>query len=411
MCGVRAWVLYDGNCRLCLGAAHHFEPWLKRYHFCLVPLQTPWVRQRLGLRADDELREMALLTEEGRVFGGGEAILQIVRRVWWAWPFFLLAHLPGVRTLLRAVYHIIASRRHCFNGVCQAPTRNRLHDWLPLILLPVATLLVRDAIPAWVLMWAMGAALFFGCKWLTWRRAIRRIGRVSKLASFGYLLAWVGMDALRFLAGERVIRQPRVRDWLPPIFKILVGGVLVAIAMQVLPDANPLVAGWLGMFGLILCLHFGTFELLALSWQRAGFKAQPIMNKPLRATSLAEFWGRRWNAGFHQLAHDLVFRPLLRRCGAAGAMLAVFFVSGLVHELMLSFPARGGYGLPLAYFLIQGLGVLVERTPWARRLGLGGGWRGWLFTLICAAGPVFWLFHPAFIHNVILPMLKAIGTT
>ena len=30
---------------------------------------------------------------------------------------------------------------------------------------------------------------------------------------------------------------------------------------------------------------------------------------------------------------------------------------------------------------------------------------------IVTAGPVFWLFHPPFIHNVILPFLKAIGAT
>jgi alginate O-acetyltransferase complex protein AlgI len=49
------------------------------------------------------------------------------------------------------------------------------------------------------------------------------------------------------------------------------------------------------MVGLILTLHFGLFQILALFWQRLGVAAEPIMKAPLRATSLGEFWGKRWN--------------------------------------------------------------------------------------------------------------------
>jgi hypothetical protein len=42
---------------------------------------------------------------------------------------------------------------------------------------------------------------------------------------------------------------------------------------------------------------------------------------------------------------------------------------------------------------------------------LGQGLRGRLFALAVTAGPAFWLFHPPFIHNVILPMFQAIGAT
>jgi len=77
--------------------------------------------------------------------------------------------------------------------------------------------------------------------------------------------------------------------------------------------------------------------------------------------------------------------------------------------VVISFPARAGYGLPSAYFAVQAVGMLVERSAFGRRLGLGAGWRGWLFTFLCAAGPAFWLFHPPFVHRVILPFLQTIG--
>jgi hypothetical protein len=85
--------------------------------------------------------------------------------------------------------------------------------------------------------------------------------------------------------------------------------------------------------------------------------------------------------------------------------------SGLIHELVISVPARGGYGMPTAYFVLQGLALAGERSSLGRRLGLGRGWRGWLFTMVATAGPAYWLFPPVFVRNVILPMLAAIGAT
>jgi len=133
------------------------------------------------------------------------------------------------------------------------------------------------------------------------------------------------------------------------------------------------------------------------------------MNKPLSATSLAEFWGRRWNLGFSVAAKRLLLQPLSRRIGRAPAMLAVFFASGLLHELVISVPARAGYGLPTAYFALQGAGMLLVGSRVGHRLGIGSGWRGWAFTMLFVAGPVFWLFHPPFVHRVFLPFLKLAG--
>jgi hypothetical protein len=163
------------------------------------------------------------------------------------------------------------------------------------------------------------------------------------------------------------------------------------------------------MLGIILFLHFGVFELLALLWQKAGLNAKPVMRQPLFATSLADFWSTRWNTAFNALAHDLAFRPLKRKLGIRRTTLAVFLISGLIHELVISLPARAGFGFPTAYFLLQGAAILVERSPLGRRIGLGRGFRGWLFMALCAGGPAFWLFHPPFVINVILPMLDGIG--
>jgi hypothetical protein len=128
------------------------------------------------------------------------------------------------------------------------------------------------------------------------------------------------------------------------------------------------------------------------------------MSAPLRSASLGEFWGKRRNLGFRQLAHQLIFRPLHRTLGAGAAGFLVFGVSGLIHDLVISLPARGGYGLPTIYFLLQGTGTTIEHSRFGKRLGLGQGLRGWAFIMAFLAAPVFLLFHQWFVMRVILPL-------
>ncbi len=186
------------------------------------------------------------------------------------------------------------------------------------------------------------------------------------------------------------------------------GAILLWIVARSLPAGEPLLRGWMGMLGLILLLHFGSFQLIALAWQTFAVKARPIMSAPLRSTSLAEFWGKRWNLGFRQLSYELIFRPLYRTLGTGAAGCVVFLMSGLIHDLVISLPARAGYGLPTAYFLVQRAGITVEHTRLGKRLGLGHGVQGWLFMAVFVAGPVFWLFHPWFVLRVIVPFMQAI---
>jgi len=221
-----------------------------------------------------------------------------------------------------------------------APCRTRRTGWIVLTgLIALATLAGR-VLPPWAFMWTLAFCIWAGCKWMTFRRVrlsegsdSRPTGRAGARPSraLAYLIAWPGMDAAAFLDITGRPAPPLAHEWFAAIVK-LIAGIALLFGLARLFAHHPLAAGWIGMIGTILTLHFGLFYLLSLAWRRAGVDAQPLMNAPLLATSLADFWGRRWNAGFHILAREHVFEPLRRILGATGALLATFLVSGLIHD-------------------------------------------------------------------------------
>jgi hypothetical protein len=215
------------------------------------------------------------------------------------------------------------------------------------------------------------------------------------------------MDADAFLDTRQSLSTPQAAAWLRAVFETILGATLLWVGARTLAPW-PLASGWAGMLGLVFFLHFGTFQLVALVWQSVGVKAEPIMAAPLRSTSLGEFWGKRWNLGFRQFAHDLIFAPLHRKIGAGASGFAVFVFSGMIHDLVISLPAHAGYGLPTVYFLVQGAGVLAERSRFGKSLGLGRGLAGWCFMAVLLTVPLFGLFHPWFVLRVILPFMLAI---
>ncbi len=128
--GIAGWLFYDGECRLCCESARRVERILDRRRFVLRTLQSPDAPRLLGLSGPALLHEMRLLLADGRHLGGADAVVEIARRIWWAWPLWLFSRVPGVRPCWRAVYRVIAANRHCIGGVCKIPRHRAWRDWL-----------------------------------------------------------------------------------------------------------------------------------------------------------------------------------------------------------------------------------------------------------------------------------------
>ena len=281
--------------------------------------------------------------------------------------------------------------------------------WVPLlplgVTLPLA-LALGHWLSAWVWMWTLAVAIYAGFKWFTLAGALGSgVQPGSHWRPVCYLLGWPGMDARSFLAAGPP-PFPLGRVWVRAGAKTVSGALLLWGGARWLGDG--LLAGWAGMVGIIFLLHFGSFDLLALFWQRQGIDAPPLMRAPILSASLGEFWSRRWNSGFRDLAFGSGFARIKDRLGGRGATFFIFVVSGLIHDLVISVPAGGGYGLPTAYFTLQGAGLLAEHARGSALARWRGKWQGRVWTWLIVAGPAFWLFHPPFVRRVIIPFMHAI---
>jgi len=167
---------------------------------------------------------------------------------------------------------------------------------------------------------------------------------------------------------------------------------LLAIYAPYIPDP---VLGLTGIAAILLTFHLGIGDLLPWLLRWAGFAVPPMFDRPWAARSLAEFWGKRWNLPFVEMNRRFFLRPLHRYFNGRGARFALFALSGVLHELGISYPAAGGWGLPLAYFLLQGVLVAVEeRFRITSRL--------WTWFWLLAPSP--WLFHEPFRRALIVPL-------
>jgi hypothetical protein len=279
---------------------------------------------------------------------------------------------------------------------------------LPLIVVPAVVCTLLAFLPNWKAMWLLAVAIYAGLKWLTFV-ACPLAERASLGRSLGYLLFWPGMNAKAFLDSTSHAEKPSAQEWLLTFVNLSIGLVLLFVVVPRVLDRSAFIAGWIGMVGLSLFLHFGFAHLLSIGWRLGGINAEPIMKAPILASSLSDFWGRRWNRAFRDVVFTHIFRPLVGRIGVAWATMVVFIISGLVHDFVISVPVRGGWGGPTLYFVLQGVGLLAERSRLGRRLGLGSGLTGRLVCALLVVAPLGLLFHEPFVRHAILPTLAAMG--
>ncbi len=283
--------------------------------------------------------------------------------------------------------------------------------------------------PGWVAFWKVFLALSFvgwiglalaGAQaWTPWQRlgwstfallaivklasvvwvGLKRPHRTRLEAFLAYWLVWPGVDSRPF-QDARAETGETGRGFARGLTFFAAGAVAV-LTLSLFHQTIP--TSWLGALGiaaLLTAIHFGIGTMLPVLLRAHGWPVGDLFDRPLASKRLDDFWSRRWNLAFVEM-NRLLGVPLFRKwLSPRSSHYAAFLASGLLHEAAISYPAGGGYGLPMAYFALQAGGLALEH-----RLRI----RSRLFTWAVILIPLPLLFHGPFRATCVEPLFPLLG--
>ncbi|CAH8389842.1 unnamed protein product [Eruca vesicaria subsp. sativa] len=118
-----------------------------------------------------------------------------------------------------------------------------------------------------------------------------------------------------------------------------------------------------------LVLEIGLMLVKVLVFISIGCDLEPQFNEPYLASSLQDFWGRRWNLMVTAILRPAVFDPVQRIAGWKMnsdyarflAVLVTFLVSGAVHELIFFYITHEmPTGEVTCFFVLHGVSAAAE---------------------------------------------------
>ncbi len=112
------WVLYDGACGFCARWVPFWGKTLRRAGFDIAPLQSPWLSEFVHLEESPESWDLTLLQSDHRAIVGADVYRHVMRRIWWAYPFYVMSIVPGLNRVFDWAYSTFARNRYCVSRAC-----------------------------------------------------------------------------------------------------------------------------------------------------------------------------------------------------------------------------------------------------------------------------------------------------
>ena len=113
------WLLYDGSCGVCRTWVPLWKDTLAKIGLDIAPLQSSWVVEAVRLSENELQTDILLLFKDRQLVRGPEVYRFVMKRIWWAMPFYLLSILPGIRQIFDYTYRTFARNRFRISSACR----------------------------------------------------------------------------------------------------------------------------------------------------------------------------------------------------------------------------------------------------------------------------------------------------
>lgn len=234
-------------------------------------------------------------------------------------------------------------------------------SWTAAILATVTTVVITGHVSSLTSMLCIVAILLISMKVIVFNETYRGKPGLTFAQWTAFALGWFGMRPRLFesLPGDPI---PASKIFRKGVIGVVAGIIVLHISILLELTVFDWISDALILVGLSLVLHFGLLNIWTAGWRLAGVNVEELFRSPHQSRSLKEFWGRRWNVAFSEMTALIAFRPLKRKYGKLPSLIVAFLMSGLLHEIAISVPIRDAYGLPLCYFIIHALLMVLEAS-------------------------------------------------
>jgi predicted DCC family thiol-disulfide oxidoreductase YuxK len=111
-------VLYDDTCGFCRQWIPFWGKTLRQTGFTIGSLQSPDVAARLQLSNEELTKDLRLLLSDGTQIVGADVYRYVMRRIWWAYPIYLLSVSPVFSKVFDWAYRAFANNRYRISSKC-----------------------------------------------------------------------------------------------------------------------------------------------------------------------------------------------------------------------------------------------------------------------------------------------------
>ena len=263
--------------------------------------------------------------------------------------------------------------------------------------------------------WAAASLFLAGCvllEWfapvdVTWHATMAFGGAWTLLATITVAVTGIPQSPARFRLLQMLTLGYRIRAGSTrPVLSFRILGRLIVEALvivaaclwlrHIIHAQPPVTVAALGrlLAGIVFFYAIAEFaaDLARFGFLASGAAMRPIHVTPVAATSLRDFWARRWNRTVSAWFYRFIFAPLARRHRPGLGLICAFLVSGAAPAWLPLVALGASAALSMgAFFCLQGVFILVEDRLQVRAWPVPLA-RVWTLTILLATSPL--LIYP-----------------